>query len=43
LGVSGNIVNYARNGTNVFITAMLSGELPNLSDIHLTERCCKSS
>jgi hypothetical protein len=43
LSVSGNILSYAKNWTNVVITAMLGGELQNLSDIDSTERCCKLS
>jgi hypothetical protein len=37
LGVSGNILVYAANATNLVITAMLGGELQNLSDIDSTE------
>jgi hypothetical protein len=43
LGVSGNILYYATNVTNVVIPVMLGGELQNLGDIDSTERCCKSS
>jgi hypothetical protein len=43
LGVSGYILEYAMNWTNVAMAAMLGGELQNLSDIDSTERCCKSS
>ncbi|KAG1741230.1 hypothetical protein EDD22DRAFT_921355 [Suillus occidentalis] len=41
--VRGNILSDAMNWTNVVIIAMLGGELQNLSDIDLTEGCCKSS
>jgi hypothetical protein len=37
LGVSGNDLYYVTNGTNFVTTAMLGGELQNLSDIDWTE------
>jgi hypothetical protein len=43
LGVSGNIMGYALNGTNVVVTAMLGGELQYLGDIGSTETRCKVS
>jgi hypothetical protein len=37
LGVSGNVLSYALNWMNVVTSAMLGGELQNISDIDLTE------
>jgi hypothetical protein len=37
LGVSANILNYALFWINVVMSAMLGGELQNISDIDLTE------